>query len=153
MGALVGCADNCGFSAVAVVGRRPVLGQGRCARWCNDWERAMLGSTMDTCSQFPGGFWTNFYDFHVAGWTRDPEVNSRRFSCVRCLEEVAALVVDYGSGMRFSWFCWFFAPRAVFPTIAGRSKFLLMSSCTWKSVHYFYDPVYFQHFSAVEILR
>ena len=63
VGALVGCAENCGFSAVAVVGRRPVLGQGRCARWCNDWERAMLGSTMDTCSQFPGGFWTNFYDF------------------------------------------------------------------------------------------
>ena len=78
--------------------------------------------------------------FHVPGWTRDPEVNSRRFSCVRCLEEVAALVVDYGSGMRFSWFCWFFAPRAVFPTIAGRSKFLLMSSCTWKSVHFFYEP-------------
>ena len=24
---------------------------------------------------------------------------SRRFSCVRCQEEVAALVVDYGSGM------------------------------------------------------
>ena len=77
--------------------------------------------------------------FHVPGWTRDPEVNSR-LSCVRCLEEVAALVVDYGSGMRFSWFGWFFAPRAVFPTIAGRSKFLLMSSCTWKSVHYFYEP-------------
>ena len=40
----------------------------------------------------------------------------------------------------FPGFAGFFAPRAVFPTIAGRSKFLLMSSCTWKSVHYLYEP-------------
>ena len=43
------------------------------------------------------------------------------FSCVRCHEEVAALVVDYGSGMRFPGFAGSDAPRAVFPTIAGRS--------------------------------
>ena len=46
--------------AVAVVGRRPVLGQSRCARWCNDWGRAMLGSTVDTCSAYPGWLMEEF---------------------------------------------------------------------------------------------
>ena len=51
-GALVGHAENCGVSAVAVVLGvvQFFLGQGRCARWCNVWECAMLGSTVDTCS-------------------------------------------------------------------------------------------------------
>ena len=61
--------------------------------------------------------------FYVNGQTLDPEVDSRRFSCVHCQEEVAALVVDYGSGMRFPGFSGSEAPRAVFPTIAGRSAF------------------------------
>ena len=41
--------------------RRPVLGQGRCARWCNDWECAMLGSTVDTFSaSVYGGLYGRF---------------------------------------------------------------------------------------------
>ena len=59
-------------------------------------------------------------------------------------EEVAALVVDYGSGCVYLFAC--DAPRAVFPMIAGRSKFLQLSSCTWKSVHYFYEPYVFSAF-------
>ena len=31
------------------------------------------------------------------------------------LSFVAALVVVHGSGMSVGWFCWFDAPRAVFP--------------------------------------
>ena len=52
--------------------------------------------------------------------TLDPEVDSRRFSCVHCQEEVAALVVDDGSGMRFPGFAGSDAPHAVFPSIVGR---------------------------------
>ena len=52
-------------------GRRPFLGQGRCARWCNDWERAMLGSTVDTCLLCPGWLLGDFFtNFLVTGWTR-----------------------------------------------------------------------------------
>ena len=81
-----------------------------------------------------GGFWKNFYDFPSDWVDSDPEVNSRR-SLLTCL--------------RFPGFACD-APRAVFP-IAG--LFLLLSSCTWKSVHYFYEPSVFSAFSAVEILR
>ena len=51
--------------------RRPVLGQGRCARWCNVWECAMLGSTVDTCSALSRvAFGRIFTTFLVKGWTR-----------------------------------------------------------------------------------
>ena len=36
-------------------------------------------------------------------------------------EGVAALVVNYGSGVHAAGFAGISAPRAVFPTIAGRS--------------------------------
>ena len=51
-GALVRRAENCRVSAVAV-----------CARWCNDWECAMLGSTVDTCSASPGWLMEEFVRF------------------------------------------------------------------------------------------
>ena len=47
----------------------------------------------------------------------------------RCRQEMAAFVVIYGSGMHFLGFHCLHAPRAVFPTIAGRpSSFRLV---TW----------------------
>ena len=88
--------------------------------------RAMLGSTMDTCSSSSrvayGRICTIFY---MKVWTLDPEVDSRRFSpCSHAEDEVAALVVDNGCGMLFTGFTGTSAPRAVFPTFAG------MSACT-----------------------
>ena len=65
-------------------------------------------------------------------------------------EDVAVLVVNSGSGLRSSGFAGD-APRAVFPMMPA--IFLLLSSCTWKSVHYFYEPPVFSASSTVEILR
>ena len=65
-------------------------------------------------------------------------------------EEVAVLVVNSGSGLRSSGLACD-APRAVFPMM--QAILLLLSSCTWKSVHYFYEPPVFSAFSTVEILR
>ena len=67
--------------------------------------------------------------------------------------EFAALVVDYGSGMYFR-FCWFDAPRAMLPRLPVVCSMLqLLSSCTWKSVHYFYEPPVFSACSAFDFLR
>ena len=115
----------------------------------------MLGSTVDTCSASSRvAFGINFNDF-LRDWVDSaPEVDSRRFSAHMADEEVAVLVVNSGSGLRSTGF----ACRAVFPMIAGslprsaQSFFLLLSSCTWKSVHYFYEPV-FSALSRFEFLR
>ena len=81
-GALVGRAEKLwSLRSCSGFGRRPVLGQGRCARWCNDWERAMLGSTVDTCSTLSRvafGRVFFFKDFSRNWVDSDPEVNSRR---------------------------------------------------------------------------
>ena len=49
-------------------GRRPVLGQGRCARWCNDWgpRNAWFDYGSMLCI-IQGGFWKNFMIFYVTG--------------------------------------------------------------------------------------
>ena len=73
----------------------------------------------------------------------DPEVDSRRFSCVHCQEEVAALVVDDGSGMRFPGFAGSDAPRAVFPSIVGRKW--LRSSLTMAVARLFLVLLVFLH--------
>ena len=43
------------------------------------------------------------------------------------------------------WFCWFDAPRAMFPRLPAvcRSMLQLLTSCTWKSGYYFYEPLCF----------
>ena len=47
----------------------------------------------------------------------------------------------------FSSFCWFDAPRAMFPRLPAVCSMLqLLSSCTWKSVHYFCEPSVFSAF-------
>ena len=59
-------------------------------------------------------------------------------------------IVDHGSGMLFSGFAGIDAPRAVFPVLPAvcRSMLQFFASCTWKSVHYFYEsPVSFSIFS------
>ena len=47
---------------------RPVLGQGCCARWCNDWgpRNAWFNYGYMSCI-IQGGFWKNFMIFYVAG--------------------------------------------------------------------------------------
>ena len=113
-GALVGRAENCGVSAVAVVGRRPVLGQGRCARWCNDGARIAWFDCGYMFCFIHGGFWKNVYDFPRVWVDSDPEVNSRRFSpCSHAEDDMAALVFDNGSGMLFAGIAGISTPRAV----------------------------------------
>ena len=67
-GALVGMCRKLWTSAVAVLGRRPVLGQGCCALWCNDWglRNAWFNYGYMSCI-IQGGFWKNFTIFYVAG--------------------------------------------------------------------------------------
>ena len=65
-------------------------------------------------------------------------------------EEVAALVVDYGSGLRLLALL---VMHLALCSDVGGPFFLLLSSCTWKSVHYFYEPPVFSAFSTVDILR
>ena len=67
-------------------------------------------------------------------------------------EEVAELVVNSSRSMHSTGFAGISAPRAVFSMIAhslprsAQANFLLLSSCAWKSVFYFYEPpVSFQH--------
>ena len=68
--------------------------------------------------------WTNFPHFLREGGTLDPQVDSSFFPASMAEEEVAALVVDSGSGMHSSGFAGKSAPHAQFPAIAE------MSACT-----------------------
>ena len=163
------------FRSCSGFGRRPVLGQGCCARWCNDWGRAMLDSTVDTCSASSRMAFGIFFIFYVIGWTRLmrsilvvslhtwpmrklPCSSSVAVTCVLLVSLVmhlalcprkAELVVNSSRGMHSTGFAGISAPLAVFPMIAGslprsaQSIFLLLLSCAWKSVHYFYEaPVF-----------
>ena len=118
------CSDRCsGWScrklwslrSCSGFGRRPVLGQGRCARRCNDWECAMLGSTVDTCSASSRvAFGRIFHDFLHEGVDSAPEVNSRRFSPKMKWPRSSSTtsVACFWAG-----FAGISAPRAVFTTL------------------------------------
>ena len=100
-----------------------------------------------------GGFWKNFYDFPRDWVDSDPEVYSRRFSpCSHAEDDVAALVVNSGSGLRSAGFACD-APRAVFPTFAGMTTCTRCSrcfSCSQAALGNLYiistSPLYFQNF-------
>ena len=114
------------FRSCSACGRCPVPGQRLLCPSVQRLGRAMLGSTMDTCS---ASSWMAFGRictfFYMKGQTLDPEVDSCGFSpCSHAEEDVAALVVDNSSGLLFAGFSGISAPRAVFPTFAG------MSACT-----------------------
>ena len=51
------------------------------------------------------------------------------YSCRMCDDEVAALVVDNGSGMCKAGFAGDDAPRAVFPSIVGRPRHQVIQIC------------------------
>ena len=96
-----------------------------------------------------GGFWMNYYDFLRDWEDSSPEVDSRRslhtwpmrkWPCSSSTVAVACVLGFAGDAF-----------RAVFPMMPA--IFLLLSSCTWKSVHYFYEPSVFSAFPTVEILR
>ena len=73
----LGRAENCGVSAVAVLaGVVQLLDKVVVPAGATSVGRAMLGSTMDTCS-CPGWLWQNFYDFLHEGVGSAPELNSR----------------------------------------------------------------------------
>ena len=149
-GALVGRAENCGVSAAAVVLGvvqfldKVVMPVGATTGGAQCLVRLWIHVLLH-----PGWLLEKHFDF-LRDWVNSaPEVDSRHFSAHTADEEVAVLVVNSGSGMRSAGFAGISAPRAVFPMIAGslpRSAqliFLLLSSCTWKSVHYFYEPPVF----------
>ncbi len=54
-----------------------------------------------------------------------------------CDEDVAALVVDNGSGMCKAGFAGDDAPRAVFPSIVGRPRYQVRST----NYHTFFDQI------------
>ena len=68
------------------------------------------------------------------------------------LSEVAALVVDPGSGLFFYWFAGENAPRAVFRTIAFTQNgevctvYASADNFPWKSGHYFSELLVLQYF-------
>ena len=136
-GALVGsCRKLWSVRSCSACGRRPVPGQGCCARWCNDWGRAMLGSTLDTCfSLSREAFGRIFYDFLLEGVDSAPELDSR-------------LAFLAGTSSTTAVACTFLVllvscTSRYVPTIAGglqrsvQSMLRLLAGCTWKPVHYF----------------
>ena len=120
-GALVGRAENCGVSAVAVVlGVVQFLDKVVVPVGATSGSAQCLVRLWIHMFRFiQGGFWKNFYDFPRERVDSDPEVNSRRFSpCSLAEDEVAALVVNNASGMFLAGFAGISAPRAVFTTFA-----------------------------------
>ena len=87
----------------------------------------------------------NFYDF-LRDWEDSaPEVDSRRSLHTWPMRKWPCSSSTVDIGLRSSGFACD-APRAVFPMMPA--IFLLLSSCTWKSVHYFYEPPVFSAFSS-----
>ena len=110
-------------------GRRPVIGQGRCARWCNDLASRIWFDDGYMFCIIQGGSWKIFCHF-LRGWVDSAfEVDSPSWPARRR---------QWQSHVPY-WFCWFDAPRALFPRLPAvcRSMLQLLASCTWKSVHYF----------------
>ena len=68
-----------------------------------------------------------------------------------CDDEVAALVVDNGSGMCKAGFAGDDAPRAVFPSIVGRPRHQGVM-VTWESRYYFYPSYWFLIFTGFELI-
>ena len=153
------CSDRCsGWSrrklwslrSCSGFGRRPVLGQGRCARLCNDWECAMLGSTVDTCSALSrvayGRICTIFY---VKWWTRIlrsilvaslpvhmPLMKWPRSSSTKSV----ACFLDGIAGFLHLALCSRRCRHDGMHTVRSvHSRCFSYLSCTWKSVHYFYE--------------
>ena len=91
-----------------------------CERPCDpaagrSWVRgALFDSGYKFCVSL-GDFWKNFWLFYVNGYSR---LLRSILVLLFPLGEVAALVVDTGSGLFFTGFAGENAPRAVFPTFA-----------------------------------
>ena len=133
----MGRAENCGVSAAAVVlGLVQILDKVVVPIDATTLGRAMLGSTVDTCSASSreafGRIFTNFY----------------KMGLTRLLSSVLVLrhIVDHGSGMFHAVFTGIDAPRAVFlrfPAVdASVAHELHLEICTIFST----SPLYFQHF-------
>ena len=163
-GALVGRAENCGVSAVAVVWASSSSWTSRCARLCNDWGRAMLGSTVDTCSVLLRVAYERICTiFYVNGWTRIlrsilvaslpvhmPKMKWPRSSSTT---SVACFLAGIAGFMHLALCSQSCQHDGMHTVRSVHSRCFSYLSCTWKSVHYFYDPCVFSAFSAVEILR
>ena len=129
----------------------------RCTRLCNDWERAMLDSTVDTCCvSFRVAYGRICTIFYVKGWTR-----FLRSILVASLPVHMPKMMWPRSSSTTSVAC-FLAGIAGFLHLAlcsrrcrhdgmhtvrsVHSRYFSYLSCTWKSVHYFYDPCVFSAF-------
>ena len=82
---------------------------------------AMLGSTVDTCSAYPGWLLEEFLTFLVTGWTRILRSILVVSLPANMAEEVAALVVPWHA---FCWFFWYFCTSRCVHDVAG------MTACT-----------------------
>ena len=97
-----------------------------------------------------GGFWKYFYDFLHEMEDSAPEVDSPSWPARRRHRQWH---VPY-------WFCWFDAPRAMFPRLPAvcRSMLQLLASCAWKSLHHFlracciFRIFHVQNFARVDFL-
>ena len=109
--------------------------------------RTMLGSTVVTFLYSLRRLLDEFPFFSTAGFTRIlrsihvllSRVFSLSFLEARFeelnMDEVAALIVDNGSCMYFTVFCWYLRTSRV-PTIVGRSAGRSVSGlAAWRSVH------------------
>ena len=84
-----------------------------------------------------GGFWKNFYDFLRAGLDSAPELDSRPAVHCRPRQWHVPCLVFLPVLMHFA-LCSHDCPQLMLR---------LLTSCTWKSVHYFQRaPCIFQHF-------
>ena len=153
-GALVGRAENCGVSAVAVV-----LGVVQFL----DKVVVPVGTTTGAWVRnawFDSGYMLRFTRvaygrictiFYVTGWARDPEVNSRRslhtWPMRKWPRSSSIMAVAVYTGFACD------APRAVSRRLPAGPFFFCCRAALGNLYIISTTPVYFQHFSAVEILR
>ena len=125
-----------------------------CERPCAPAERAFLGPRCSVRQWIQilrqlGRLLEEFLDFYVNGYTR---LLRSLLVLLFPVSEVAALVVDTGSGLFSAGFAGKNAPRAVFRTIAFTQNgevctvYASADYFPWKSGHYFSEPLVLQYF-------
>ena len=139
-----------------MVGRRPVLGQVVVPVCATTGSAQCLVRLWILAPFYQGGLWKNLYDFLREGVDSDPEVNSRRFSpCSHAEDEVPRSSSTTSVACFLAGFAGFLHPALCSRCCRHDGMHTVRSvhcrcfsylSCTWKSVHYFYDPCVFSAF-------
>ena len=137
------CAENCGASAVAVLGSSSSWTRLLCRLVQRPGVAECLVRLWIHALHYPGWLLEEFHDF-LRDWV------SR---LLRSILRPGRHVVVYGSGMRFSWFAGFSHLALCSRRLPAGPNFFSSRAALGNLYIISTSPLYFQHFSAVEILR